>query len=94
MLIVVIEIMLSPISWNDYSTFLGGIICLTISTASIYLIKRFNQPKISLIGFIISALIIFTFLRSYGNVSILFFIVAQMFIIYIIIILRKLKKEG
>ena len=92
MIIVVTEIILSPISFNDYSTFFGGIICLSISTVSIYLIKRLNQPKISLLGFITSSVIIFTFLSSYGNVSILFFIITQIFIIYIIIILRRLKK--
>ena len=92
MIIVVTEIILSPISFNAYSTFFGGIICLSISTVSIYLIKRLNQPKISLLGFITSSVIIFTFLSSYGNVSILFFIITQIFIIYIIIILRRLKK--
>ena len=92
MIIVVTEIILSPISFNDYSTFFGGIICLSISTVSIYLIKRLNQPKISLLGFITSSVIIFTFLSSYGNVSILYFIITQIFIIYIIIILRRLKK--
>ncbi|WP_295723307.1 MATE family efflux transporter [uncultured Methanobrevibacter sp.] len=91
MLIVVIEIILSPISFNDYSMFASGIICLTIGTVSILLLKKIDQPKISLIGFMISALLIFTFMTVYGNSNILLFIITQILIIFIIIILKKLK---
>jgi hypothetical protein len=64
MIIAVIWIVLSPISINDYSIFIGGIICLAICTVSIYLITRLNRPIISLLGFIVSAAILFTFMHS------------------------------
>ena len=88
MTIGVIWIVLSPISVNNYAIFLGGIICLAICTVSIYLITRLNRPIISLLGFIVSAVILFTFMHSYGNESILWFIIAEIFIVLIIIILK------
>lgn len=93
MIIVLTEIVLSPISFNDYVIFIGGITCLAICTFSIYLITRLNRPKISLLGFIISAIILFMFMHSYGNESILLFVVAEILIILIIIALKQLKKE-
>ncbi|WP_296891392.1 hypothetical protein [uncultured Methanobrevibacter sp.] len=81
--------MLSPISVNNYPIFIGGIICLAICTVSIYLITRLNRPIISLFGFIVSAAILFTFMHSYGNESILWFILAEIFIVFIIIILKR-----
>jgi hypothetical protein len=73
---------------NNYPIFLGGIICLAICTVSIYLITRLNQPTISLLGFFISTAILFTFMHSYGNESILWFIIAEIFIVLITIILK------
>ena len=89
LIIGVIWIVLSPISVNDYSIFIGGIICLAICTVSIYLITRLNRPIISLLGFIASAIILFTFMHSYGNESILWFILAEIFIVFITIILKR-----
>ena len=89
LIIGVIWIVLSPISVNDYSIFIGRIICLSICTVSIYLITRLNRPIISLLGFIVSAIILFTFMHSYGNESILWFIFAEIFIVFITIILKR-----
>ena len=89
MIIGVIWIVLSPISVNNYPIFIGGIICLAICTVSIYLITRLNRPIISLFGFVASAIILFIFMHSYGNESILWFILAETFIVFIIIILKR-----
>ena len=94
MTIVVIYIVLSPILFDEYNLFLGGVACLAICTFSIYLITKLNQPKISLLGFIISSTILFIFMHSYGNESILYFIITEILIILIIITLKKLKKEN
>ena len=88
MTIAVIWIVLSLISVNNYPIFLGGIICLAICTVSIYLITRLNRPTISLLGFFISTAILFTFMHIYGNESILWFIIAEIFIVLITIILK------
>ena len=88
MTIAVIWIVLSPISVNNYPIFLGGIICLAICTVSIYLITRLKQPTISLLGFFISTAILFIFMHSYGNESILWFIIVEIFIVLITIILK------
>ena len=89
LIIGVIWIVLSPISVNNYPIFIGGIICLAICTVSIYLITRLNRPIISLFGFVASAIILFIFMHSYGNESILWFILAESFIVFIIIILKR-----
>jgi len=89
LIIGVIWIVLSPISVNNYPIFIGGIICLAICTVSIYLITRLNRPIISLFGFVVSAIILFTFMHSYGNESILWFILAEIFIVFITIILKR-----
>ena len=89
LIIGVIWIVLSPISVNNYPIFIGGIICLAICTVSIYLITRLNRPIISLFGFVASAIILFIFMHSYGNESILWFILAETFIVFIIIILKR-----
>ena len=88
MTIAVIWIVLSLISVNNYPIFLGGIICLAICTVSIYLITRLKSPTISLLGFFISTAILFTFMHIYGNESILWFIIAEIFIVLITIILK------
>jgi len=88
MTIAVIWIVLSPISVNNYPIFLGGIICLAICTVSIYLITRLKRPTISLLGFFISTAILFIFMHSYGNESILWFIIVEIFIVLITIILK------
>ena len=69
---------------------MGRIICLAICTVIIYLITRLNQPIISLLGFVVSAVILFTFMHSYGNESILWFILAEIFIVFITIILKPI----
>lgn len=90
MTIGTIWIVLSPISVNDYSTFIVGIICLAICTVSTYLITKLNRPIVSLFGFVVSAVILFIFMHSYGNESILWFIVAEIFIVGITISIKKL----
>ena len=89
LIIGVIWIVLSPISVNDYSIFMGRIICLAICTVIIYLITRLNQPIISLLGFIVSAIILFTFMHSYGNRFIQWFIIAEALMAFIFIILKR-----
>ncbi|MBR0473128.1 MAG: hypothetical protein IJI98_10590 [Methanosphaera sp.] len=86
--IAVIWIVPWPIPFNNFPIFLGGIIFLGIFTVSIYLISRLHRPRISLLGFFISTAILFTFMHSYGVDSILWFIIAEIFIVLIILILK------
>ena len=89
MIICVISIILSLISINDQSIVISGIIGLIIFTLSIFLITKLDKPIISLSGVIVSAVILFTFMHSYGNESILWFILAEIFIVFITIILKR-----
>ena len=90
MAISVIAIVLSPISINDYATFLMGIGSLVICTISIYLITKLNRPIVSLLGFMIATAILFIFMHNYGNESILWFIIAEILIVLIMILVNRM----
>ena len=89
MIICVILIILSLISINDYYIVLSGIIGLIIFTLSIFLITKLDKPIISLSGVIVSAAILFTFMHSYGNRFIQWFIIAGALMAFIFIILKR-----
>ena len=89
MIICVILIILSLISINDYYIVLSGIIGLIIFTLSIFLITKLDKPIISLSGVIVSAVILFTFMHSYGNRFIQWFIIAGALMAFIFIILKR-----
>ena len=93
MIVVVLAILLIPVALNDYQTLISAIISLALCTFSVYLIDRRHKIWISLLGFIASAAILFSFLRIYGNISVLLFIVAEVFILSILIILKKLRSQ-
>ena len=88
MTIGVIYIVLSPISFNNYPIFLTGIASLVVCTISIYLITKLNKPILSLLGFMIATAVLFIFMNSYGNESILWFVIAEILIVLIIILLN------
>ena len=89
MIICVISIILSLISINDQSIVISGIIGLIIFTLSIFLITKLDKPIISLSGVIVSAVILFTFMHSYGNRFIQWFIIAGALMAFIFIILKR-----
>ena len=89
MAIVVIEIIILPIELNEYYLLFGVLTSLSISATSIYLIRKLNKPIISIIGIIISTVIFFIFMGSYGYAPTLLFIVMEMFIIYIAVIIKN-----
>lgn len=91
MAISVIAIVLSPISINDYPTVLIGIVCLVVCTISIYLITKLNRPIVSLLGFMIATVVLFIFIHSYGNESILWFIIAEILIVLIILLMNWME---
>jgi hypothetical protein len=89
MIICVISIILSLISINNQSIVISGIIGLIIFTLSIFLITKLDKPIISLSGVIVSAVILFTFMHSYGNRFIQWFIIAGALMAFIFIILKR-----
>lgn len=93
MTISVIAIVLSPISINDYPIFLSGVGCLVFCTISIYLITKLNRPVVSLLGFIITTAVLFVFMHNYGNESILWFIIAEILIVLIVILLNWMREN-
>ena len=90
--IVVMDILFLPVMLNNYPLLIAEITALIIGALSIYLMERLNKPKISVIGFIISAFILFMFMGSQGYLETLLFIITAVFILYIKLIVNKLKE--
>ena len=90
MAISVIYIVLSPISINDYGIFLMEIASLVVCTISIYMITRLDRPIVSLLGFMIATASLFSFMHTYGNESILWFIITEILIVLIIILANRM----
>lgn len=91
--IVVIDILLLPVMLKNYPLLIAGITALVISSVSIYLMEKLNKPKISVLGFILSAFILFMFMGNHGYLETLLFVVTSIFTLYIKIIVRKLKEK-
>ena len=91
--IVVIEILYLPIKLNNFPLLIGGIFSLIIGAFSIYLMERLNKPMLSIFGFISAAVILFIFMGKHGYISTLLFVVTAVLILYIKLILKKLKNE-
>lgn len=90
--VVVIEILSLPIKLNNFPLFIGAIFSLIIGAVSLYLMEKLNKPLLSIFGFIVSAIILFIFMGKYGYISTLLFIVTAVLILYIKLIMKKLKK--
>ena len=93
MAIIVIYIVLSPIAINNYPIFLSGVGCLLIFTISIYLITILHRPILSLLGFMLATAVLFIFMHSYGMGSILWFIIAEILIVLIVILLNWMREN-
>lgn len=93
MTIVVIDMLLLPAILNNYPLLIAEITSLIISASSIYLMEKLNNPKISVLGFILSAFILFMFMGNHGYLETLLFVVTSIFTLYIKIIVRKLKEK-
>ncbi len=91
--IVVIEILYLPIKLNNFPLLIGGIFSLIIGAFSIYLMERLNKPMLSIFGFISAAVILFIFMGKHGYISTLLFVVTAVLILYIKLIVKKLKNE-
>ena len=91
--IVVIEILYLPIKLNNFPLLIGGIFSLIIGAFSLYLMERLNKPMLSIFGFISAAVILFIFMGKHGYISTLLFVVTAVLILYIKLIVKKLKNE-
>lgn len=90
MIVILLVIFLIPVLFNDYQTLIFVIIALALCTTGVCLIERLHKPWLSLLGFIVSTVIMFSVMRIYGNFSVLLFIVAEIIILFIPLIFKKL----
>ena len=86
-----IEIVLIPIKQQNYSMLTSGVIAFVIGVVSIYMMERLNRPKISVLGFLTNAILIFVFMGKHGYVSTILFIIAGITVMYMKLIIKKLK---
>ena len=55
--------------------------------------ERLNKPNMSIFGLIAASIMLFVFMGKYGYLSTLLFIVTAVLILYIKLIMEKLKNE-
>lgn len=85
------QIVMLPVRMHNYSILMFGIAAFVIGAASVYLMERLNRPKISVVGFLANAVLVFVFMGEYGYISTVLFIVSGIIILYIRLIVKKLK---
>ncbi|WP_458404141.1 MATE family efflux transporter [Methanobrevibacter sp.] len=89
---LIFEIISLPVRLHNYSLIAYASISFVIGVISIYLMERMDKPKISSFGFILNAVLIFAYLGKYGNLSTLMFTVSGILVLYIRLIILKLKR--
>ena len=88
---LIIIMMAIIVKFNNYNVLISGLIALTVGAVSLDLMERLDKPKISILGFIASGIIIFGFMGEYGYIPTLVFIITAFLILYIKIILNGVK---
>lgn len=69
----------------------SGAVAFIIGVISIILMEKLNKPALSALGFIMNAVLIFVFMGKHGYMSTLLFIVSGLLVMYIKLIIKKLK---
>lgn len=86
-----LEIIFLPIRLQDYQMLVSGAVAFIIGVISIILMEKLNKPALSALGFIMNAVLIFVFMGKHGYMSTLLFIVSGLLVMYIKLIIKKLK---
>ena len=92
MMFVFLEIISIPFRIHNYYLFISGTVALILGAISIRWMTYSKKPKLAMIGFIAGGLILLMFMKRYGYVAALLYIVAGILVIYIKRIVRMLKK--
>ena len=85
---LIIIMMAIIVKFNNYNVLISGLIALTVGAVSLDLMERLDKPKISILGFIASGIIILGFMGEYGYIPTLIFIITAFLILYVKIILK------
>ena len=91
LLITTVYIFYLPLKMEMYLVFASGIIALIGGGISVYMMKRLHKPKLSVIGFILVAIILYIFLGENGYIPTIFFIITGIMILYVKIIHKRVK---
>ena len=92
MIIAIIRIILIPIKTHNFDLLMSGIVALLTGAVSIYLMECLHKTKLSIIGFISTAVIIFVFIGKHDYISTLLFIATGIMVLYIKLIVNKMEK--
>ena len=93
LIIILISIFTIGLKNHNYTIMIAGMISLGLSALSMYLMELRNRPGLSIIGSILSAVILFGFMGKYGYFPTLLLIVVGVQILYIRLIARKIGEE-
>ena len=92
MVIVFIEIVSIPFKTQNYVVLISGLVSLFIGGVSVYYMVHLHKPKLAVTGFITVSIIILLFMRNYGYLAAVLFILAGITLLYINKILKTLKQ--
>lgn len=86
-----LEIATLPIRNHHCSLMLLAITAFIVGWISIYLMQKLHKPVLSLFGFLLNAFLILVFMGHHGFISTILFIMAGASVIYMKIVIGKLK---
>ena len=79
------------IKYQSNKMLLYGLIAFIVGTISFYLMERLNKPKLSIVGFIINAVLIFVLMGFNGYMVTILLILVGVLILYKKLLIKKLK---
>ena len=93
MVVILLTIVSMPLRQHNYPLLISGATALIIGALSTYSMEKLNKPKLSVIGFIGCAVILFIFMGRNGYVATLLYIITGVLILYIKLIAHRLEEK-
>ena len=88
---IVLGIAYILIKYQSHELLLSGLIAFVIGTLSYYLMERLNKPVLSVIGFLVNAVLIFFLLGNNGYMATILLIIVGAILLYMKLIYKRIK---
>ncbi|AMD16995.1 hypothetical protein TL18_02525 [Methanobrevibacter sp. YE315] len=88
---IVLGIAYILIKYQSHELLLSGLIAFVIGTISYYLMERLNKPILSVIGFLVNAVLIFFLLGNNGYMATILLIIVGAILLYMKLIFKRIE---
>ncbi len=88
---VLLKILLIPIQTNNFHMLTSGLFALVGSSIGILLMEKYDKPLLSVLGFIIVAVVLFIFMDQSNPIATILFVTTGTLILLIKVIFKRLK---